>query len=68
MWYSKPIEVVTETLKVNPKTGLSTLEAEQRLLQYGLNQLTPKKKKSLIKPSLRVTMRVMWNLQMPSSS
>lgn len=49
MWYSKPIEVVTEALKVNPKTGLSTLEAEQRLLQYGLNQLTPKKKKSLIK-------------------
>ncbi|MCU0104521.1 calcium-translocating P-type ATPase, PMCA-type [Acholeplasma vituli] len=49
MWYSKSISSVVETLGVNPKTGLSTHEVEQRLTQHGLNQLTPKKKKSLIK-------------------
>lgn len=49
MWYSKNIESVLETLKVNSKSGLSTEEAATRLAEVGLNQLTPKKKKSIVK-------------------
>lgn len=49
MWYSKTIHAVLENLGVNPRMGLNSVEAEQRLAKHGLNQLTPKKKKSLIK-------------------
>lgn len=47
MWYSKTTETVLHELNVNQKTGLSKEEVDIRLSQYGLNQLTPKKKKSL---------------------
>ena len=40
------LEVVLDSLKSNPKTGLSTEEAQTRLQNNGLNKLQEKKKKS----------------------
>ncbi|MDY0210183.1 MAG: calcium-translocating P-type ATPase, PMCA-type [Acholeplasma sp.] len=48
VYYQKSIETVLKELDVNPNTGLSKNEVERRLLKYGENQLTSKKKKSLI--------------------
>jgi P-type Ca2+ transporter type 2C len=43
-WYSMPLEAVAGQLKVDPAKGLSAAEVQQRLQQYGPNQLTEKKK------------------------
>ena len=43
-WYSMTEEEVAANLKVDPKVGLSSAEAEARLKQYGPNQLAEKKK------------------------
>lgn len=43
-WYSLTEEQVAANLKVDPKVGLSSTEAEARLKQYGPNQLAEKKK------------------------
>jgi len=43
-WYSLIQDEVAAKLKVDPKVGLSSAEAESRLKQYGPNQLAEKKK------------------------
>jgi Ca2+-transporting ATPase len=43
-WYSLTQEEVAANLKVDPKVGLSSAEAEARLKQYGPNELAEKKK------------------------
>jgi Ca2+-transporting ATPase len=43
-WYSLTTEAVAQQLKVEPAKGLSAAEAQQRLQQYGPNQLAAKKK------------------------
>src|SRR5512139_3067208 len=45
-WYSLSPEAVAQQLKVDPAKGLSAAEAQQRLQQYGPNQLAAKKKES----------------------
>ncbi|MBI2028028.1 MAG: calcium-translocating P-type ATPase, PMCA-type [Candidatus Levybacteria bacterium] len=45
--YSQPIESILEKLNTT-ESGLSNDEAEKRLKEYGLNQLKPPKKASLI--------------------
>jgi Ca2+-transporting ATPase len=38
-WHSQSVEKVMETLKTHPDRGLSAVEAQARLAQYGPNQL-----------------------------
>jgi P-type Ca2+ transporter type 2C len=38
-WYTLTPEAATQHLKVDPAKGLNTAEAQQRLQQYGPNQL-----------------------------
>jgi Ca2+-transporting ATPase len=45
-WYSMTPEAVAGQLKVDPAKGLSAAEAQQRLQQYGRNELEAKKKES----------------------
>lgn len=48
MWFSKSQDEVLKELNVNPLTGLTSKEAEERLIKYGANKLKGKPKKSLI--------------------
>lgn len=48
MWYSKDAGSALQHFGVDPDRGLSGEEAEQRLLKYGPNKLTAKKKASLL--------------------
>ena len=48
MFETKTAQSTCEELKVGPKQGLSTQEAEERQKEYGLNKLEEKKKKPLI--------------------
>ncbi|MDF2801832.1 MAG: ATPase [Anaerocolumna sp.] len=48
MWFSKSQDEVLRELNVNPLTGLSSKEADERLLKYGANKLKGKPKKSLL--------------------
>jgi Ca2+-transporting ATPase len=52
-WYAIPPEAVAAALKVDPAQGLSTADAQQRLQQYGPNQLAGKKKESGLQSFLR---------------
>ncbi len=52
-WYGMMVEAVAQQLKVDPAKGLSTAEAQQRLQQYGPNQLAAKKKESGLQAFLR---------------
>jgi P-type Ca2+ transporter type 2C len=52
-WYNMAAEAVEQQLKVDPAKGLSASEAQQRLQQYGPNQLTAKKKESGAQAFLR---------------
>ncbi len=45
-WYSMPVDEVAEQLQVDPAKGLRGAEAQQRLAQYGPNELAAKKKES----------------------
>ena len=45
-WYAMAPEAVAAQLKVDPAKGLSATEAQQRLQQYGRNELAAKKKES----------------------
>ncbi|MCR5505557.1 MAG: calcium-translocating P-type ATPase, PMCA-type [Bacilli bacterium] len=47
MFETKSAKSTCEELRVDPKQGLSTQEAGERMLQYGLNKLEEKKKKPL---------------------
>ncbi len=47
--YQNDIKTVIETLKTNPKTGLTQKEAKKRQEQYGPNELKRKKKKTILK-------------------
>lgn len=47
MWFAKSQEEVLEQLKVNPASGLTSVEAAVRLERYGRNKLREKPKKSL---------------------
>lgn len=47
MWFSKLPEEVLRELSVNPLTGLSTEEAQDRLEKYGKNKLKGKPKKTI---------------------
>ncbi len=47
--YSKSIDNVLDELKVNSDSGLSSMEAEDRLVKYGYNTLPHKKSSSIIK-------------------
>ena len=49
MFETKNYQSVCDELNVNPKTGLSTQEAGERILKYGPNKLEEKKKKSLFR-------------------
>ncbi len=49
MWFSKEKDTVFKELEVNPTTGLSTQEAQERLEKYGINKLQGKGKKSLFR-------------------
>ena len=46
MWYTKDIKQIFKELRTNEKYGLSEEEAENRLNQYGYNNLKEKKKES----------------------
>ncbi len=46
-WFSKSIDEVEKKLETNLKNGLSSEEVSKRQAQYGFNELTAKKKKSL---------------------
>lgn len=46
-WYNQTPEQVTETLQVDVEQGLNETTSQQRLTQYGLNQLTAKGTKSI---------------------
>ena len=46
-------EAVARQLKVDPAKGLSAAEAQQRLQQYGPNELAAKKKESGLQAFLR---------------
>ena len=46
---SLEIDEVVEKLKTNINSGLSTNEANERVLKYGKNELKEKKKKSVFK-------------------
>ena len=48
MWFAKSQEEVLKELKVNPTSGLTSVEAAVRLEKYGRNKLQEKPKKSLI--------------------
>lgn len=48
MWFSKSTEEVLKEINVNPLQGLTDEEAKARLLKYGANKLTGKKKKSIL--------------------
>ena len=48
MYETKSAQETLRELNVDPKQGLSTEEAGQRIAQYGLNKLAEKKKKPLI--------------------
>ena len=48
MFETKNHQTVCQDLQVDPKTGLSSKEASERMLKYGLNKLQEKKKKSPI--------------------
>lgn len=48
MWFSKSQDEVLSELNVNPLTGLSSKEADERLNKYGANKLKGKPKKSLL--------------------
>ncbi len=52
-WYALPAEEVARQLQVDPAKGLSAGEAQQRLQQYGPNQLAAKKKESGLQAFLR---------------
>ncbi len=45
-WYKSETEQVIADLNTNPETGLTAVEAQQRLRQYGLNELVEKGAKS----------------------
>jgi Ca2+-transporting ATPase len=45
-WYALTSEAVAQQLEVDPAKGLSAAEAQQRLQQYGPNELAAKKKES----------------------
>ncbi len=45
-WYSLTTEAAAQQLKVDPAKGLSAAEAQQRLSQYGPNELAAKKKEA----------------------
>ncbi len=45
-WYSLTAEAAAQQLQVDPAKGLSAAEAQQRLQQYGPNELAAKKKES----------------------
>ena len=47
MWFAKSQEEVLDELKVNPASGLTSVEAAVRLEKYGRNKLREKPKKSL---------------------
>ena len=49
MWFSKEKDTVFKELEVNPATGLTTQEAQERLEKYGINKLQGKGKKSLFR-------------------
>ena len=52
-WYSMPVDEVAEQLQVDPAKGLRGAEAQQRLAQYGPNELAAKKKESGLQAFLR---------------
>ena len=52
-WYALTTEAVAQQLKVDPARGLSAAEAQQRLRQYGPNELAAKKKESGLQAFLR---------------
>lgn len=52
-WYSMSVEDCEKKLGVDPATGLSAEEAEQRLGKYGPNKLSEAKKESIVVDFLR---------------
>ena len=52
-WYTLTAEAAAKQLQVDPAKGLSTAEAQQRLQQYGANELAAKKKESSLQAFLR---------------
>ena len=52
-WYAMTPEAVAGQLKVDPAKGLSAAEAQQRLQQYGANELAAGKKESGLQAFLR---------------
>lgn len=48
MWFSESKSDVLQKLGVDPAYGLSEAEAKKRLVQYGLNKLKEKPKKSIV--------------------
>lgn len=51
-WHAVPPNRAAEELKTDPSAGLTAIEAEKRLRQYGKNRLEAGKKKSLIRKFL----------------
>ena len=52
-WYSLTADEAAKQLQVDPEKGLSAAEAQQRLTQYGPNELAAKKKESDLHAFLR---------------
>ena len=45
-WHSQSPEALATSLRVDIQQGLNELDAQQRLDQYGVNRLTPRRGKS----------------------
>src|SRR6478672_9127229 len=52
-WYQLTADQVAQQLQVDPKKGLTTAEAQQRLQKYGPNELVAGKKESGLQAFLR---------------
>ncbi len=48
MWHTKEIHEIEQKFKTSRETGISQIEAEKRLLEFGENRLADKKKESII--------------------
>ena len=51
-WYDKSVEFVAKTLKVDVEKGLSSKEAEDRVAEYGYNELKEKEKETIFQKVL----------------
>ncbi|MCC8154932.1 MAG: hypothetical protein LIP01_12475 [Tannerellaceae bacterium] len=57
-WYTIPAEVVIKVLETDPEKGLTEQQISERINEFGLNELPPKKR--------RIRSSVFWDILMMS--